>query len=177
VSIGVSGTRLGMNSAQWLEVQDILEQGFDINGGVLLHGDCVGVDAECHELGRRYGYWIKSFPPRNPKHRAFCDADEQALPDEYLARDRALVDESDTMLIVPEKAEEDSPRSGTWYTYRYSLEVGKPTTLIVGGRFEYTPEHADFVHVPTPEELARWQPRASGEPEVPGDGVHRQSPR
>lgn len=165
MAIGVSGTRNGMNSAQYMEVERILEEGFDISGGVLLHGDCVGVDEECHRIGRRLGYTIEIYPPRSPKFRAFCEGDVHHLADEYLARNRAIVGDADTMLIVPDKAPEDAPRSGTWYTYRYSLEVGKPTTLVIGGRFEYVEQGAgngaggvseeDPLHMPPLEGLSR----------------------
>lgn len=164
-----------MNSAQYLEVERILTEGFDMARGIFLHGDCVGVDEECHRIAQRLGYYIEIHPPTNPKLRAFCDGDEMMPPKPYLERNRNIVNNSDTMLIVPEKAEQDAPRSGTWYTYRYALEVGKPTTLIIGGRFEYEPE-LDIVHVPSPEELARWQLQAPQQPGLPPDDLHRQGP-
>ncbi len=153
-AVGISGTRDGMNSAQFLEVQQILEDIFDITG-IFLHGDCKGVDEEAHMLARRIGYRIEIYPPSNPKHRAFCDGDVVHPPAPYLVRNRLIVDNARSMLIVPKEAEADAPRSGTWYTYRYSLESRRPTTLVVGGRFEYTPvDDAEFVEDLDPTEYA-----------------------
>jgi hypothetical protein len=154
MAIGISGTRHGCNVAQRYELTQILEDAFDISGGWFHHGDCVGVDAEAHEIARRIGYLIKIFPPENPKHRAFCIGDEVAHARPYILRNHDIVNESASMLIVPEKAMEDAPRSGTWETYRYSLAAQVPTQVIVGGRFEFTPVE-DVVPLFPPPQLPR----------------------
>jgi hypothetical protein len=166
--IGVSGTREGMNVAQRLEVEQILESAFDLSGGVLLHGDCHGVDEEVHRIAVRLGYYVKAFPPSNPKHRAFVpDADEYAEPMPYLDRDRAIVDAAGSMLIIPLTAEEDAPRSGTWYTYRYAIERRKPVTVIPGGRFEFDaesdPEGGPDLHLRVSGQPTLWELPAPGE--------------
>ena len=177
-----------MNSAQFLEVQQILEDIFDITG-IFLHGDCKGVDEEAHMLARRIGYRIEIYPPDNPKHRAFCDGDVVHPTAPYLVRNRLIVDNARSMLIVPKAAEETEPRSGTWYTYRYSREQRRPTTLVVGGRFEYSPvddaefadeldqseyapEHDDVVRLP-PLKVQSWRELPpTGEPGLPSGDVH-----
>lgn len=136
--IGISGTRHGCNSAQYTELEQLLEDAFDFAGGVFHHGDCVGVDEEAHRIAKRLDYWIIVHPPLNPKHRAFCDGDESRNVKSYLDRNRDIVDESRSMLIVPEKAILSAPRSGTWATYKYALETGTPVQVIVGGRFEFS---------------------------------------
>jgi hypothetical protein len=150
VKVGVSGTRNGCNPAQYLQLELQLEDMFGLYDTVM-HGDCSGVDYEAHIIAYRIGYQIEIFPPLDPKHRMFLPSDRTHAAAPYLDRDRAIVDEGDSMLIVPQYAEKDprSKRSGTWYTYRYALAQGKPLTLIVGGRFDHEqPDDGDTVHLP-----------------------------
>jgi hypothetical protein len=163
MKVGISGTREGCNVAQRYELLQLLEDMKELYD-TLIHGDCVGVDAEAHDLAYRLGYFTEIFPPIDPKHRAFKSGDFKHQPFPYLQRNHMIVDEADVMLIVPEKSMQDAPRSGTWATYRYALSVGKPTTLIVGGRFEHIPEpDADAVQMPAPEVEPRGELPAPGE--------------
>jgi hypothetical protein len=172
VSIGISGTREGMNPAQHMEVELLLESAFDVSGGVLLHGDCVGVDEEVHRIAQRLGYFIEIYPPENPKYRAFCDGDVIHAKHGYIVRNHLIVDAASTMLIIPERSMEDSPRSGTWATYRYAMEVRRPTTVIAGGRFEFDND----LQVPAQEEFPLGELQVPRRSEVPPGTVHRQGP-
>lgn len=46
---------------------------------------------------------------------------------DYLARDRDCVDESEWMIALPDGPRK--PRSGTWYTIDYAIQVGVPGEL------------------------------------------------
>ena len=69
--------------------------------------------------------------------RAHFPSDEEREPREYLARDRALVDEVDLLIGLPD-TNVQRPRSGTWYTIGYAEMVDKPR-IVVGptGRLLY----------------------------------------
>lgn len=182
--IGISGSRWGTNSAQWTELAQRLEDLFDLEDGIFLHGDCKGVDEEAHRIARRIGYHIEVYPPTDPKHRAYCDGDVIHPPRPYLERNELIVRAATRMLIVPEKAMKDSPRSGTWWTYRKAKELHVPTTLIVGGRFEHKPAPKqpaapvddDAVRLP-PLKVESWRELPpTGGPGLPPDHLHRQGP-
>jgi hypothetical protein len=160
-----------------MELSTRLEQAFEV-GATFIHGDCKGVDAEAHDIARRIGYTIEIYPPTDPKHRAFCEGDVVHPPAPYLERNELILLAVDSMLIVPDKAMKDAPRSGTWWTYRKAIEMHVPRTLIVGGRFEFTaPPRVEYVEpdpVPLPPlKVESWRELPPpGQPGVPGDGVH-----
>jgi hypothetical protein len=133
--VGVSGTQDGATPAQYDELRQTLALRRRLGATTLGHGDCVGVDAQAHEIGRELGYRIEVFPPKNPRKRAWCDGDVVHEPDDYLPRDRALVDRATEMFFLPKTPERASPRSGTWYTFRYTRRVQKPAWVIVAGRY------------------------------------------
>jgi hypothetical protein len=98
--------------------------------GELHHGDCVGADKEAHDLAKlKFGIWTIAHPPLNTKLRAWCEADEVREPDEYLVRDRHIVDDTDELIATPATFSEVA-RSGTWATVRYAKLMGKPVTMI-----------------------------------------------
>ena len=88
--LGFTGTRNGMTSAQRQVVERMLE-----NGGVFTahHGDCVGADADFHELVRADadGNVIVVHPPLNDSDRAWCIGDEKREPLSYMKRNAQIV--------------------------------------------------------------------------------------
>lgn len=137
--VGFTGTREGMSPKQFDALSEILsglvhmfpKQENDWPGLVFHHGDCKGSDAEAHEIAYALGFWIVVHPPTNPKHRAFCAGDE-ILPEQgYLARDRAIVDACDRLLVAP--LGPHAPRSGTWYTHDYAESLKRPITILERG--------------------------------------------
>lgn len=123
VHIGFTGTRKGMSPGQRDNLLTILTgalKGRGHCGAVLHHGDCVGADAEAHEVARSLGMEVVIHPPTNPKARAFCDVVPgvmmPTLP--YLERNRAIVNACSLLVAAPAGAE--MVRSGTWATVRYA---------------------------------------------------------
>lgn len=124
--VGFSGTQDGMTDAQIEKVRELLwESEFKVAG----HGDCIGADADFHDLSRERGLWIVGYPPFNYKKRAFCDFDEEKRPNEYLIRNRHIVDDAGSMLFTPRGFEEEL-RSGTWSTIRYNEKKEKPKVIV-----------------------------------------------
>ena len=96
----------------------------------LHHGDCVGADAQVHEIAKRLGLKIVVHPPDNPKLRAFCTGDEIKTEAPYLVRNRAIVDTCDILLAMPWDPKHEQLRSGTWSTVRYAHKRRKKVIII-----------------------------------------------
>lgn len=137
--LGFTGTQMGMTAYQkaalahnlrrWLQKYEFLE---------IHHGDCIGADADFHELAtslwedaRPATVSVVLHPPENTSKRAYCtwirQVERDPLP--YLERNRAIVDESAGMLVSPKGMEEEL-RSGTWATYRYAKKVDRPLIIL-----------------------------------------------
>ena len=129
--VGFTGTRNGMTHAQGNALLAILEEG----NVILCHGDCVGADAEAHQIALKAGVpYIIIFPPIVDKHRAFCAASRDTIVtihpvDEYLARNKKIVDNSLLLVAAPSSLTEEV-RSGTWSTVRYARRIGVPVIIL-----------------------------------------------
>jgi hypothetical protein len=103
----------------------------------LHHGDCIGSDANVHEMVFEMGWRIVVHPPTDPKKRAwvartkFWDplrcATVPELP--YLDRNKAIVDQTLFLLATPGE-KEMKQRSGTWSTVRYAQKLKRPVRLL-----------------------------------------------
>ena len=132
MKIGVTGTRSGMNEAQFNAVKFHLEHiinnrepGEEME---LHHGDCVGVDVEVAILAKSLGYHIINHPPVKDELRAFHPSDEFRTPLSYFARNRKIVDETEMLFVVPYQNEWQN-NGGTWYTHDYAEKKQKPTIV------------------------------------------------
>jgi hypothetical protein len=150
VHIGFTGTRHGMTSAQLDALITILsEEVPSADDWIAHHGDCIGADAQFHQLVRKYDdtAWDANYPEccRNPtphsvivvghppiddSRRAFCDFDALHDPRPFMERNRAIVEASDLMIATPREASEQ-PRGGTWGTIRIARTRGKPLALLL----------------------------------------------
>lgn len=110
--IGFTGTRRGMTEEQKAQVKLILNS----LAGTLHHGDCIGADAEAHEIARSCGLNIVVHPPEIDTLRAWCLGDFIHPARPYLTRNREIVMTSEVMICCPKEAE--TRRSGTWATIR-----------------------------------------------------------
>jgi len=139
IRMGFSGTREGMTNGQSKKVADIIDW---FRPQEFHHGDCIGADAEIHVIARKHEYiWMIGHPPTDDSKRAFCEFDQIRLPQEYKARDKRIVIESNILVATP-KDPFEVLRSGTWTTIRYGLEANIPVlivrpdgTLMVDGLF------------------------------------------
>jgi len=137
--VGFTGTREGMSEHQKEMLSRILTAAL-VQGDPIFfhHGDCKGADAEAHEIMCQLRENVKNIPaPKIVIHppvkrvmRAYCQgADEILPPQDYLDRDRAIVDCCIGMIAAP-KTNKEELRSGTWYTVRYARKTSKPVFIL-----------------------------------------------
>jgi len=122
MKVGFTGTREGMTQSQ--KEQFVLKF-YELNVCEFHHGDCRGADEEANNIVREFfpDVFIVIHPPRLTYQRAYCKGDEIREPDDYLPRDRRIVDYTDALIGAPKFDKED--KSGSWYTIRYARASGK----------------------------------------------------
>ena len=130
--IGFTGTRHGMTDAQrqvvFALVRDMTPASEDWDQAH--HGDCTGADADFHHIASSLGMYLVGHLPVDDTHRARCAFDETRSPTTHMARNRAIVAESDVMIACPYEATEQ-PRGGTWATIRMARKAGKPLAIVL----------------------------------------------
>jgi hypothetical protein len=149
IHIGFTGTQTGMTSQQKDSLAFLLEEiqkewKTRASAQFFHHGDCIGADAEAHEIAGRSGFRIIIHPPSNPQKRAWCSSDEdrrRVLP--YLDRNRAIVDES-ILLIAAPKENQEILRSGTWSTVRWARKCSR-TVQVLPVNTVITKEDAQYI--------------------------------
>lgn len=114
--VGFTGSRFGMTEAQRERVAEYLR---DLKASWFHHGDCVGADAQAHDIARAVGLRIVSHPPNVDALRAFTEADDERKPKAYLTRNRDIVNECEYLIAAP-VTYKSLVRSGTWSTIRYA---------------------------------------------------------
>ena len=124
VHIGVTGTRFEPTQHQLTALasffQELTAVAKDNDYLVHLHhGDCVGADVAVAEIATGFGCKTICHPPTDEKLRAFHKSDIILPAKTYFARNRDIVDESKTLLVVPFQMEWQ-PHGGTWYTHDYA---------------------------------------------------------
>jgi hypothetical protein len=135
--LGFTGTQLGMSEHQAREFAALVLR---LQPTEFHHGDCIGADAEAHDIVRRISpaTHIVVHPPINPDKRAFRVAtssraarpgDVVLQPKEYLERNHAIVDATDLLVAAP-RADEEELRRGTWTTVRYARKLGRAVFLL-----------------------------------------------
>ena len=134
MKIGITGTREGLASEQAASLFSTMVELASAFGGVELHhGDCVGADATAHDLAISLGWKVAIHPPTKDVARAFKVGTEARPTAPYLARNRAMVEEVDVLIVLPKQ--ESMPttdvRGGTWYTYRYTVKRQSCAIIII----------------------------------------------
>jgi len=85
----------------------------------LVHGDCVGADAEAHAIALSLGITVRKRPSNIKGLQANTVGGLTiAEPENPLVRNRLIVDSCDFLIACPDKPEHT--RSGTWSTVRYA---------------------------------------------------------
>jgi len=128
--IGFTGTREGMTDYQKKLLGIILTAATIDNIVVFHHGDCKGADEEAHTIALMHDCRVIIHPPVRCIMRAYCQAAHEILPPEdYLERDRRIVDSCIGLIAAP-KSDKEERRSGTWYTVRYARKMNKKVILL-----------------------------------------------
>lgn len=130
IHVGFTGTRHGMTAEQRAAVQALLVKLAALDELCGHHGDCVGADAEFHDIVRPLARTVVIHPPIDDAHRAFCkSADEWRPAITHLARNRCIVIESAVMIATPYEADRQL-RGGTWYTIDYTQKQDHPLAVV-----------------------------------------------
>lgn len=143
--LGMTGSREGMTSAQRERFIEVLAS---LSWLEFRHGDCLGADAESHDLveARSTATQIIIHPPKSDYMRAFKKGHVILEPKDYIPRDHDIVDACGLLVGFPKGPQ--ILRSGTWTTLRYAQKTKRP---FIG----YMPDGTEF----TEFEPMRGQPR------------------
>jgi hypothetical protein len=147
LNVGITGTREGMTSLQFWEVAELLlkleEKSDSTRVPVLSHGDCVGVDSQCHDIAFQIGYLIDIHPGPKGKLSAGRKGHWHRARAPHLKRNQNIVDATDYLIGVPSHHTEIL-RSGTWSTIRYAKSNNKPIVIVYpDGEKEYINGYKD----------------------------------
>lgn len=123
--IGFTGTRSGMTTFQRKRLTSFLEH----SKGEFHHGDCIGSDAQAHDIAEKTMECV-IHPPLKNVARAFKKAKVIHEPKDYLKRNLAIVEICELLIATPGSSTEESRGSGTWATIRYARRAKKRTIII-----------------------------------------------
>lgn len=132
IAIGFTGTRHGLTAAQRSEVMFFVALLTGFGDAEAHHGDCVGGDAEFHDIARRAGARIVVHPGPDDAQawRAGCVGDERRAPLSFMQRNRNIVLASTVMIAAPYE-ETQQPRGGTWRTVEMARSAKRPLALVL----------------------------------------------
>ena len=128
--IGFTGSRRGMTGHQAARVLELLLKFKPIEGH---HGDCVGADAQFHELCQMAKVAVVIHPPEDPTYRAFCTGALRVEPERpYLERNHIIVDTCKLLLATPKEDVEPlaGRGQGTWSTVRYARRAQRRMRIV-----------------------------------------------
>jgi len=114
--LGFTGTRNGMSPTQRAWIASYIQENLPDKAA---HGDCIGADADFHELLREFApnCEIHIWPSTFEKMRAFCEGDVMYEPGRALERDKYIVKFSTHFVGCP-PTDYEIQRSGSWATLR-----------------------------------------------------------
>lgn len=126
--VGFTGTRSGMTMHQKAQVLKLLQ--FE-DPDIVVHGDCVGADADfdaiCAELGipRHIRPCTISEMRANTHKEGHLPAEEIAEPVAPMVRNRAIVADATVMIACPHNTTPIKRGSGTWATIGFAKKAQK----------------------------------------------------
>jgi len=126
MKIGFTGTKKSMTPKQ-KKVFTFLISG---KSGEFHHGDCIGADAEAHDIIKKEDISIHIHPPEKNDHRAYKKGSAKMWEKrDYLARNKDIVEATEILIATPKGNE--VLRSGTWATIRYAKKNDKIIYIIM----------------------------------------------
>ena len=123
--------------------------------GAFHHGDCIGADAEAHDMIMgELPYVVHIHPPLDPKMRAWKQGHELHPQKHYYERNKDIVGQSHYCLFFPIRRQPET--GGTWYTINYAKSINRQFTVCLpngtlGHSVTHTKEEA-AIH----EAVKRW---------------------
>lgn len=134
-TVTFTGTQVGMTRKQQKNVAKLLQK---MSPSLVLHGDCIGADSQFHTIAREQQIDIHIRPCTIENKRAFTDGKILAPPEDPIARNHKMVDQSDAVIAAPKG--EETLRSGTWATVRYAKKIGISVWVIFPDGTLVTPD-------------------------------------
>ena len=128
MKVGITGTRNAVTKVQTRQIEVFLRSLTHVEGAELHHGDCVGADLHVAMTAQKLGIKTVCHPPEKIELRAFHNSDEKRPEKSYLARNRAIVEEVELLMVVPMDMEWQ-PKGGTWYTHDYAKKKNVPVVM------------------------------------------------
>jgi len=125
--LGFTGTQVGMTNEQKDSLRNLLNE---LNVCEAHHGDCVGADAEFHDIVEKLNIPIYIHPPIINHKRAYKNAEFIFAPTDYMERNWDIVNSCD-MLIATPKDYTEKQRSGTWSTVRKARKKSRLIYIIL----------------------------------------------
>lgn len=133
--VGFTGTREGMTLKQQAVLRHLLRA--HARGGTLHHGDCIGADAQAHDIALAEGLSIVIHPPTNSRLRAYkhlpVESDAavvEVFPERpYRERNQAIVEACEWLIAAP--AARHARTSGTWMTIHLARRLGRDLSIIL----------------------------------------------
>ena len=86
------------------------------------HGDCLGFDAQAHDICVELGIRTVIHPPTDARMRAWKTGDVELPEKPYLDRNKDIVLAVQKVIAAPDGPER--ARSGTWSTVRFAKSKG-----------------------------------------------------
>lgn len=128
--VGFTGAQLGIRWDQLDALGSHLDDRTDVTEAH--HGLCVGADQAFHYslLVRRPDVRIIGHPPvivNKMFHLDRAEFHELREPEDYMVRNRAIVDETEELWACPKGPE--TRRSGTWSTIRHAVRCHKTVRI------------------------------------------------
>lgn len=129
--IGFTGTQAGMTPEQKKGVSALLGLATTRVASEVEfhHGDCVGADAEAHEIASGLGFSTIVHPPEDSKKRAGCLGNIIRPPRSYRERNQDIVNMTDFLIAAPKTMQEEI-RSGTWMTVRMARKAARTIFIV-----------------------------------------------
>lgn len=130
--VSFTGTRKGLTAPQRTRLHHLLYELGTVEDLEWHDGDCVGADAEAHEIVQQLKRDVApeghvtliGHPGNMPSLRAGNVFDEMREVKENLVRNHDMVDEVEILVACPGEMME-TRRSGTWSTIRYARRLIK----------------------------------------------------
>lgn len=99
------------------------------NPARVLHGDCIGADADFDSIAEQLGIYRGCLPCNLKNQRALTRAVVLAPEIAPLVRNKIIVDEADFMIGTPGEMQEEL-RSGTWAAIRHARRTHKRRFIV-----------------------------------------------
>ena len=129
--IGFTGTRHGLMPLQRAAVGAVLEQVADAGGFVAHHGDCIGADAEFHDLCRMLPgslIIVHPGPLDDLPNQAGRVGDERRAHLPHMRRNKNIVTAATVMIAAPFELTPQE-HGGTWRTIEMARKARRPLAI------------------------------------------------